>query len=306
MDRLEIIMKLICKDVRTRSEALHFVMQCEEDFVSKVRSAAKEILDRDNRIITLSGPTCSGKTTTAALIVDEIEKRGHRAIVVSIDDFYLDNLREETDGKKIDFDSVKTIDLEYFAEFVSDIEAGRTLRIPKFNFMTGRREGYRELLPESGDIFIFEGIQAVYPEVTALFGDRYTSVFICISDEVMCNGVYFSSHEVRLLRRIVRDVLFRNTSPQKTLAYWSSVRANEEASIFPNADNPDFLIDSFLLYELFMIAPYALPLIAEVTEDSAEYQTALSLKLRLEKLLNENYTTDLIPELSMFREFVGK
>ncbi len=299
-------MKLIYKDVKTKEEASEFILSCENTFENKLRQTARDILLRGNKLITLSGPTCSGKTTTAKILVEEIERKGHSAVVISIDDFYLNDLRDGlASGQKVDFDSVKTIDLDYLASFTNDLLEYKKVNIPIFDFKTGRRVGYEEYTPSHGDIFIFEGIQAVYPEVTSLFGDRYTSVFICVNDEVMCNGVYFSPHEIRLLRRIVRDNLFRNTTPETTLMCWEAVRENENTAIFPNAGNPDFPIDSFMLYELFMISGIIIPLLKEIPCDSKYKSDALSLCIRLEKLYSDKYVTDQIPGDSMFREFIG-
>ena len=299
-------MKLICKEVKNFSEAERFVKLCEIRFEEKLREAAREVIMRGNKVITLSGPTCSGKTTTATMLVDEIERSGHSAVVISIDDFYLDNLRVGMgEGKKIDFDSVKTIDLLYLENFTKALLKLEKVQIPSFDFKTGCRSSYRTFQPTEKNIFIFEGIQAVYPEVTSLFGDRYTSVFICVKDEVMCNGVYFSPHEIRLLRRVVRDYKFRNTSPENTLMIWESVRENEETSIFPNANNPDFFIDSFLTYELYMISNYALPLLRQVPLESSFKSCADSLIRRLELLKTDFYLSDFVPDSSMFREFIG-
>ncbi len=300
-------MKFLCKEVKSYTEAERFVKVCETRFEEKLREASREVLSRGNRVITLSGPTCSGKTTTASLLVDEIEKAGHNAVVISIDDFYLDNLRVGmSEGKKIDFDSVKTIDLKYLKSFTEKLLKLERVEIPVFDFTTGCRSSYRPFHPTEKDIFIFEGIQAVYPEVTSLFGDSYTSVFICVKDEVMCNGVYFSPHEVRLLRRIVRDYYFRSTRPEQTLMIWDSVRENEETAIFPNATNPDFFIDSFLTYELYMISHFALPLLREVPLGSSYKSVADSLISRLEELDNRYYLNEFVPDSSMFREFIGK
>lgn len=299
-------MKLLCKEVTTKAEAEKFVIRCEKEFKEKLIETVSDVLARGNRIITLSGPTCSGKTTTAKILVDQIERSGRHAVVISIDDFYLDNLRQGIGkNKKIDFDSVKTIDLEYLGAFTKSLLAYERVKIPIFDFTTGLRGGYREYKPKIEDVFVFEGIQAVYPEVTALFGNEFTSIFICVTDEVVCNGITFSPHEIRLLRRIVRDKLFRNTSPENTLMFWDSVRENEDVSIFPNAANQNFYIDSFLPYELFVIAELALPLLNEIDADSPYKTEASSLAFRLQNVKNSFYDTSLVPKGSMFREFIG-
>ncbi len=299
-------MKLICKVVKSIDEAEAFIAVCESDFEKRLRAAAHNALSRGGRFITLSGPTCSGKTTTAAMLVDELSLAGRRAVVISIDDFYLDDLHFKTDNEgKLDFDSVKTIDLECLSRVVEALRKGESAEVPIFDFYSGRRSGYRTVVPEDNDVYIFEGIQAVYPEVTTLFGDRFTSVFICVYDDVMFNGVYFSASEIRLLRRIVRDSVSRNTSPAETLAYWDNVRENEEENIFPNADNPHVCIDSFLMYELFVIAPIAYEKLLSVSATDSGYALANSLLLRLAKIDGTHFNSSLVPKDSLFREFVG-
>ncbi len=300
-------MKLICKEARSRDEARDFILLCEERFDEKLRNAVYNAISRNSKIITVSGPTCSGKTTTSALLEELLEKAGKSTKVISIDDFYLDGLREKKNANgDFDFDSVSTIDLEYFATVVEKLLKGETVELPVFDFMTGNRSHTVTYTPSESDIFVFEGIQVVYPEVTEILGDNYTGIFICVTDDVMYNGIYFSSHEIRFLRRIVRDAKFRNTTAVETFEYWDNVRKNEENNIFPNAKNPHVLIDSFLTYELFVIAPLALQLIKTVPESNPHYDDAKSFILRLEKLVNPYYDTSFIPSDSMFREFIGK
>lgn len=299
-------MKLICKYVNSTEEAAQFIDYCENEFEERLRDAARRALLCGNKFITLSGPTCSGKTTTAAMLIDELSKAGKNAVVISIDDFYLDDLHTKTDEDgEVDFDSVNTIDLQYLAKVIVDLKDGKDVMLPRFDFLTGRRRNLETLSPGENDVYIFEGIQAVYPEVTKLFGDRYTSVFICVSDDVMFNGVYFSSSEIRLLRRIVRDSISRNTAPSETIAYWDNVRRNEDENIFPNAENPHVSIDSFLMYELFIISPIALEKLRSVPKGQEGYELAHSLEIRLEKIESTYFNSSLVPMTSVFREFIG-
>lgn len=299
-------MKIICREANCPDEAKAFILKCEAEFDKKLRDAASLLIERRSKVITLSGPTCSGKTTTATLLVEELEREGYNAVVMSIDDFYLDNLRHGTaEGEMPDFDTVKSIDLEYLGHYVENLLLGRMVMKPNFNFTTGIRSGYSEYLPSDNDIYIFEGIQAVYPEVTELFGDRYSSVFICVKDDVIVNGIRFTNNEIRLLRRMVRDNNFRNATPEFTLHCWESVRDNEEKNIFPNAHNPDVFIDSFLPYELFVIASYAIPLLRSVSCENENYKVADDLAGRLKNVEDSLYSPSFIPKESMFREFIG-
>ena len=299
-------MKIIRKYCDTADEASEFIRICEMEFENKLTQTVSEIISQGNRVITLSGPTCSGKTTTAKALVKGLEEKGLSAVVISIDDFYLDNLRANLkDGDEIDFDSVKTIDLEYLSKFTSDLLSGLPVQIPRFNFMTGIRDGYTDHIPGQNDVYIFEGIQAVYPEVTALFGENYTGVFINVDDEIICNGIGFAPHEIRLLRRIIRDHKFRNTTPEQTFHYWELVRRNEIESIFPNSINSHYVINSFLSYEHFVIAPIVIPLLKSIDDSSAYKGISSDLAGRLLLLDSEVYASSLVPEGSVFREFIG-
>ena len=103
---------------------------------------------------------------------------------------------------------------------------------------------------------MYEGIQAVYPEIVSLFNGEYKGVFIDVADDVCVNGVEFKKHEIRLIRRLVRDRKFRGASAEFTFYLWETVRENEKKSIYPNKDICKVQIDSFMEYELFLMKKY--------------------------------------------------
>ncbi len=295
-------------NVNHTTEAQDFITYCENKFSSEIDLAIEDVLSHNVKIITLSGPTCSGKTTTATHLVRRINESGHRAVVLSIDDFYKDrdeNERNNTENKAPDYDSVKSIDLEYLKEFTSALLAGETVRIPRYSFTEGIRVGYDEYIPDHRDIYVFEGIQAVYPEVTALFGDNYKSIFISVADDVTYRGVELSQNEIRLLRRIVRDNQFRNATAEFTFFLWDGVRDNEEKNIFPNATECDVYINSFLEYELFIIDNHVKGLLLSVPNDSIHRADAEELYNKISVFDNPYFEDRMIPENSVFREFIG-
>lgn len=295
-------------NVNNSVEAKEFITSCEERFSAEIDGAIEGVLSHDVKIITLSGPTCSGKTTTAEHLVRMISESGHRAVVLSIDDFYKDreeNERNNTETKAPDYDSVNSIDLDYLREFTKALLAGETVRIPRYSFQEGVRVGYDEYIPEERDIYVFEGIQAVYPEVTELFGENYKSIFISVADDVSYRGVELSRNEIRLLRRIVRDYQFRNATAEFTFFLWDGVRDNEEKNIFPNAAECDVYINSFLAYELFIIDNYARDLLLSVPEESVHRADAEALFNKISAFDNPYFEDRMIPNNSVFREFIG-
>ena len=286
-----------------------YVEACEAGYEAALDEAVRRVLAAgDCRIVTLSGPTCSGKTTTARKLISEFSEAGRSVHVVSIDDFYYDRdvllERAERAGTRIDFDSPTTIDLDAFADAASDILGGRPARIPHFDFRTGRRDRVDTVMPDGHEVYIFEGIQAIYPEVTRHFeGHPYLSVVTYAERGIEVGDCTVDRTELRLLRRLVRDYNFRGASPAFTLELWESVRDNEERSILPYIDRADVHIDSTLAYELSALKPYLLPLLKSLSVEHAFREEAERLVTALSRI--DEISKIYIPKTSVYREFLG-
>lgn len=291
------------------SDKRAYVTLCESDYEAALDMAVRRALSAtDCRIVTLSGPTCSGKTTTARKLISEFSEAGRSVHVVSIDDFYYDRdvliRRAQEAGRSIDFDSPATIDLEAFGEAVADILGGRPAHIPRFDFRTGRRERIETVEPDEHDVYIFEGIQAIYPEVTVHFdGHPYLSVVTFPEHGIRIGDTEIDRTELRLLRRLVRDYNFRGAAPLFTLELWEGVRANEEMHILPYIGNADVHIDSTLAYELSALKPYLLPLLRSLPAEHSfrsEAERVVDAISRIDEI-SKTY----IPKTSVYREFLG-
>jgi len=306
-------LKYIDTKISSAHEARLIVRESEENFTAALDNALDTVIhghiDRETsgcKIITLSGPTCSGKTTTANKLIRMITESGYHAVVMSIDDFFIDRARtNDINGEMPDYDSVKAIDLAEFGLCVKGLMEGKPTLIPHYDFVTGKRDSYAEYYPTRKDIFIFEGIQAVYPEVVRFLGSDFKSIFIHVDDDVTADGVLMRSDEIRLCRRLVRDYRFRNALPEFTLYLWENVRANERENIYPNAGNCHVYINSFLEYELFILAKNVLPLLETVSKDSPYRDEADEVAEKLRHFLNPHFDESMIPENSVFREFIG-
>ena len=296
------------RSLRSAKERAAFVKECEERFEKRLDEVAAELVSSGTRIIALSGPTCSGKTTTANKLTAELEACGKDVHLVSIDNFFLerDVLDEaaERSGKPLDYDSVKAIDLALLEERAASIIKGDPTELPVFDFKTGKRTHYETVDPDDASVFIFEGIQAIYPEVTALFGKDYRSVYISVEDDIEMGDVYFGKRDVRLMRRLLRDYQFRGAHPDFTFHLWRSVAANEDRAILPYVDTVDLRINSTMPYEVCVMKKLLPPVLDLVSDTAMHYPKALEIGEKLKKL--DVIDPALVPEASVLREFIGK
>ncbi len=298
----------------TPEQARMSVIEGDAAFNAELDSIADDLLVSRGRFhglpikaITLCGPTCAGKTTTAKKLTSILEAKGKRVHILSIDDFYYDReiLKERSKNGEIDFDSPETIDTKEFALTVREIfdDEETVVEVPTYDFKTGKRGEPRLIPVDERDIFIIEGIQVFYPNVYRVI-NAYpaTSIYINTSKSIKSGPIVFPPAELRLLRRIVRDFYRRDASPEFTFTLWRTVRENEDKNIFPNYGKAKININSTVCYEIGMLKPYLNDILPLVPRSSEHYYTAQDL---LEKIadfspIDKKY---LAPD-SLFHEFV--
>lgn len=275
----------------------------------KLLSIAEEIvLNKDNyKIVLLSGPSSSGKTTTAMKLSLYLKSLGLNPTHLSIDDYFHE--REETplrpDGKP-DFESLRAVDTKLFDNQINKLLKGTKVTVPTFNFITGKKEYKRKLELKQNDILLVEGLHALNENILTDIPKKnkykiYVSPLTYLNID---NDNRISMTDLRLLRRIVRDNRTRGYEPIKTLNSWHSVREGEEKYVFPYQDNANVIFNSSLAYELGTLKIYAEPLLYTVKENDPEYQTAQRL-LELLKCTMP-VPSEYIPKTSILREFIGE
>lgn len=299
----------IVKHFENDDEMRAFVRACDRNFDAQILDIAEQINQVPNlRIIGLTGPTCSGKTTAAKKLIEEIEKSGREVHMISIDDFYYEKVILEERAKKdpritIDFDSEDTIDHELLNSAISSLLRNQKTQLPCFDFKTGLRGNGDVLTPDGDDLFLFEGIQILYPKISKILNrEVYRSIFIQPETPIFTGGQLFLPDEFRFFRRLVRDYLFRNSGPDFTYFLWESVRKNEIESILPNLDRCDFFIDSSMYYEIGMLLPEMKKLLGGIPSDSPYFSAASSAleKIRQVQPIPVGYLT----EKSIYKEFI--
>ncbi len=274
----------------------------------KIQQIADQFIASGALILLIAGPSSSGKTTFAHRLSIALRVHGLRPVKVSLDDYYLDRdtLPREPDGS-LDLERIDALDLDLLGDHLPRLVRGETVRTPEFDFKTGKRraESYPYAV-EQGQPIIIEGIHGLNDRLTATI-PAHLKFKVYISPLTMLNlddHNRIRTTDARLLRRIVRDNLFRGTPPEDTMAMWASVRRGEEKYIFPFQENADVMFNSALTYELAIMKKYAYPRLLTITEDSPCYTMAR----RLVKFLNYIQTADVedeIPVNSILREFIG-
>lgn len=270
-------------------------------------NTADEIKERNSKIILISGPSSSGKTTSCKRMSIQLSILGYKPIEISVDDFFVE--REDTPRDKngeYDFETIDAIDIELFNTTLKNLLDGKEVELPIFNFTTGKKEWHgKKCKMEKNSILIIEGIHCLNPALTEKIDDSWKyKIFVSALTSLsidMQNPIPTSDN--RLLRRIIRDYNYRGYSAAETIRRWPSVRNGEEKYIFPYQENADRMFNTSLLYEMGVIFPYILPILFEVPETAPEYPEAF----RLIKFLSyfKPIPESLIPGTSIIREFVG-
>lgn len=286
-----------------------YIRECDGIFAKRLEGVSNAVKENKNRIICLAGPTCSGKTTAAAMLADSLAQNGRTVHIISIDDFYFDreylhSLSKTGKDGEADYDSEKTVDLSALESFAANALAGREAQCPIFDFKTGSRRGYRRIYAQGDDVFVFEGIQAIYPSVTAMLAPYGgTGIYIAPMTELRHGDRAFFPNDIRLMRRLVRDFNFRATDADFTLTLWRGVRANEEKNIFPYVGNCKYSLDSTHGYEIGVLKPYLEKILHPVIINGGV--NAEAARAILEGVADvEAIPSDLIPKKSLYREFV--
>ena len=274
----------------------------------RIQQIADQFIASGALILLIAGPSSSGKTTFAHRLSIALRVHGLRPVKVSLDDYYLDrdSLPREPDGS-LDLERIEALDLDLLGDHLPRLVRGETVDTPEFDFRTGkRRAGTHPFAVERGQPIIIEGIHGLNDRLTATI-PAHLKFKVYISPLTMLNlddHNRIRTTDARLLRRIVRDNLFRGTPPEDTMVMWASVRRGEERYIFPFQENADAMFNSALTYELAIMKKYAYPQLLTITEDSPCYTMAR----RLVKFLNYIQTADVedeIPVNSIKSEFSG-
>lgn len=289
-------------------QAFNLIKIAEALHEKKVANIADDVKSRNNvKLILISGPSSSGKTTFSKRISVQLMVSGLKPQIISLDNYFVD--REKTpkdENGDYDFESLEAMDLPFFKEQLKELFDGKEIELPSFNFEDGKRyfKG-NKLKLENDTILIMEGIHALNPELTCdisseLIYKIYVSALTTISID---EHNWIPTGDTRLLRRIIRDFRYRGYSARETIARYPSVQRGEEKWIFPYQENADVMFNSALIFELSVLKRYAEPILEQVPKYCDEYTEAHRL-IKFLKFFVPILDRE-IPPTSLLREFVG-
>ncbi len=298
-------LNLMCRQGRA-TELIKVAEALQEKKIAQLADTIAKGLDKI-RIVLISGPSSSGKTTFSKRLSVQLLAMGIRPIAISMDDYFLEREQTPKDEKgEFDYESLYALDLDLFNRDLGNILEGQEVEIPSFNFALGTKE-YKgnkvRLTPQN--ILILEGIHALNPELLKNVPPEaqfklYISALTAIS---LDKHNRIPTTDNRLIRRIIRDSRYRGTSARETIARWDSVRAGEEKWIFPFQENADAMFNSALIFEFSVLKNYIEPVLREVPQNCVEYSEARRLLRFLDYFVP--ITDWEIPPTSLLREFVG-
>jgi uridine kinase len=276
----------------------------------KIAQIADAIAARQNvRVVLVAGPSASGKTTFIKRLGIQLRVCGLVPVGISLDNYFVDRDKTPLDEEgKPDYESIEALDLELFNQHLVALLAGKTVQVPKYDFVQGRRADasrWTQLALQPGQVLLIEGIHALNPRLTqAVPEESKFRIFISALTQLTLddhNRIFTA--DARLLRRIVRDRLFRGHPAVRTLEMWPSVRRGEMRWIFPFQEQAEVMFNSALVYEPAVLKVFAERFLLEVPREHPAYTEAYRL-LKFLAWFVPVFQED-VPSTSILREFIG-
>lgn len=293
---------------RLASSPSELISEGERLYAEQIEKAADQIFEQrvERPVVLISGPSGSGKTTTASRIQHILREKGAATHTVSMDNYYLpmhENLAAMDENGNIDFESPMRLDITLFREQLESLLACREINVPLFDFAQQSRHDGMSLRREKGDIVIIEGIHALNPLLTGGTEDSTSCVYVSVRTRICSGGEQLHPSKIRLMRRLMRDKLYRGRSLAETFEFFRSVERGENMYIMPYKYRADHEIDTFIMFEPMVYRDILLPDLERAAREYSGYAEHADI----ERFLRELAPVDkkLVPENSLIREFIG-
>jgi uridine kinase len=297
----------------------HIVQESERAYEEDIDTAAQLISDRRDKIklVIIAGPSSSGKTTTTIKLGQRLAKSGLSLVTLNVDNYFFDlELHPKDEFGDYDFETPQALDLALINEHLVRLIAGQEVRMPFYDFKTGkRRDQATPMRIGPNDIILIDSLHGLFPPMTQDVEDEqkfelYIETLLQMKGP---SGRMVRWTDLRLMRRMVRDASYRAYDPRRTLEHWHYVRSSEMRNIIPYANTTDYIINGALSYELPVMKRRLMANFNRWAQDYADdplrvdaYTRAQRVYQLLEAVASiEEEDEKAIPLTSHLREFIG-
>ncbi len=291
---------------KIKNDASAFVEQCDRHYYERIREIAEDIRDHieERPIVLISGPSGSGKTTSAMTLEKMLDDWGVESHTLSMDNYFFGLTEEQkilAEQEKLDLESPARVDSELLNKQLSEIAACKPVSLPRFDFATNTRvDSGVTLTRKHGEIVVLEGIHALNPSVVTIPDDQTTRIYVSVRTRVeLPDDTVLHPEKIRLMRRMLRDTIYRNRRITDTLKMYNSVQRGENNYIMPFKHRSTYDVDTFIPFEIGLYKNILLSDLEDIMSDDrvADMIKALSAV--------ESLHSDIVPETSLIREFIG-
>ncbi len=293
------------------------VHESEKAYENEIDTAVEQIVEKINtlKMVMVSGPSSSGKTTTTIKIEQRLEKYGYKFVALNVDNYFFDlELHPKDEFGDYDFETPQALDLDLINEHLEKLSNGEEVWLPYYDFKTEKRHLNRTKMQLSGnEIILIDSLHGLYPKFSENIPDEkkfrlYLEPLLQMKGE---NGKYIRWTDIRLIRRMLRDSVQRAYNPRQTLEHWHYVRSSELRNIIPNQSKADFIVNTSMPYELPLYAHRMKELFREWVNEFKNnplkldaYERAVRVSEMLETITPVSDESS-IPKDSLLREFIG-
>jgi uridine kinase len=271
------------KDINANPQL--YADNCEQKYHTFLDETAKKIMDEGIKIIYICGQSSSGKTTTTDRLKLRLEKAGRVCHMIELDDFFLPKNELKTNKKGVlDFDTIFALDLDAIYKFKKDIDLGKTVCLPVYNFMNRTHSKSQKMVIKKDDTLIIEGIHSFNNRILKTFGvENALKIFITVNTDIVFDDTTINANDLRFLRRLIRDNNYRNAKPDLTIKLWKLVRSGENRYSPNYIKKADLFFNTFLNYEPFILRNEAIKLICQGINSCNDKRYFKILKNKVER-----------------------
>ena len=305
-------MKIITTDelnYRIKTDAEGLIRSAEKIYADQIYEIAETLREnvKEKPIVLLSGPSGSGKTTSALRIEALLDRWGCETHTLSMDSYFLPTAHTPDavdENGKIDYESPQRMDIPLLNDHLEKLANGEEIDVPKFNFVEQTREKGHTLKRNKNEIVVIEGIHALNPEITGKSYDFATGIYVSVRTRIQNQkGELLHPSKIRVMRRMIRDIVQRGRKPEETLDMYQGVERGENLYIMPYKHRANFDIDTFFDYEVPLYRDRVIPALEELRDTYPDYEKFSEILHFLNELLP--LSSEYVPADALVREFVG-